>query len=228
MFFDDFLGWMFFLASISLETKYEWYIKPHRDYSEKELEVLKSFISENDKFQMIDPETSFHQLRSEGIDFALTCYGTVGHELPLLGYTVINASYNPHIAFDFNVSARSKAEYEHILRHIDDFRISEINTEEIYMFYYIHHKVVQDDEFLDISIEALDEISKGSVNSNAELEYLLNNVDAIAKRAVRHLNAMRNTGRVYSFEDFLPDLVQLKRKNQFLDHESEHIREKYQ
>ena len=227
MFFDDFLGWMQFLASVSLETNYEWYIKPHRDYSEKELEVLKSFINENDKFHMIDPETSFHQLKSEGIEFALTCHGTVGHELPLLGYTVINASYNPHIAFDFNVSAKSKAEYEHILRHIDDNRIYEINTEEIYMFYYIHHKVVQDDEFLGISIEALDEILKGSFNSNAELEYLLNNVDAIAKSAVRHLNAMRATGRVYSFEDFLPSQIQLKRKNQFFDDERERIHEKY-
>lgn len=228
MFFDDFLDWMLFLGSISEETNYEWYIKPHRDYSEKEFEVLKSFVKQNDKFHMIDPETSFHQLRSEGIDFALTCHGTVGHELPLLGYTVINASYNPHIAFDFNVSAKSKAEYEHILRHIDDFRISEINTEEIYIFYYIHHKVVQPDEFLGISLEVLDKISKGAFNSKAELEYLLNNVDSIAESAVKHLNAMRNTGRVYSFEGFLPDQVQLKRKNQFFDDVSEHIHEKYQ
>jgi hypothetical protein len=228
MFFNDFLGWMLFLGSISEETNYEWYIKPHRDYSEKEFEVLKSFVKENDKFHMIDPETSFHQLRSEGIDFALTCHGTVGHELPLLGYTVINASYNPHIAFDFNVSAKSKAEYEHILRHIDDFRISEINTEEIYMFYYIHHKVVQPDKFLGISLEVLDKISKGAFNSKAELEFLLSNVDSIATSAIKHLIAMRNTGRVYSFEGFLPDQVQLKRNNHFFDDASEHIHEKYQ
>lgn len=228
MFFDDFLDWMHFLASVSLETNYEWYIKPHRDYSEKELEVLKSFINENDKFRMIDPETSFHQLKSEGIEFALTCYGTVGHELPLLGYNVINASYNPHVAFDFNLTAKSKADYEHILRHIEDNRIFEINTEEIYTFYYIHHKVVQDDEFLGISIEALDKISKGSLNTNAELQYLLNNADVIAESAGKQLKAMRATGRVYSFEDFLPNQIQLKRKNQYFDDEGEHIHEQNQ
>jgi hypothetical protein len=211
MFFDDFFAWMLFLASISLETSYEWYIKPHRDYSEKELEVLKSFISKNRKFHLVDPETSFYQLRSEGIDFALTCHGTVGHELPLLGYTVINASYNPHIAFNFNVSAKSKEDYEYILKHIADYKITEINYEEIYMFYYIHQMIVQDDKFLGISLDELDEISKDSLNSKEELEYLMNNVDVIGKNVIKHLNAMRASRRVYAFEGFLPTHVQLKR-----------------
>jgi hypothetical protein len=220
MFFDDFFAWMLFLSSISLETNYEWYIKPHRDYSEKELEVLKSFVSKNTKFHLVDPETSFYQLRSEGIDFALTCHGTVGHELPLLGYTVINASYNPHIAFSFNVSANSKEDYEHILRHIGDYRITEINNDEIYMFYYIHHRVVQDDKFLGISVDELDEISKKSLNSKEELEFLLSNLDVIAKSAVKHLNTMRTSRRVYALEGFLPPDVQLKRTHESIVGES--------
>lgn len=211
MFFDDFFKWMLFLASISKETSYQWYIKPHRDYSEKELEVLKSFVSKNKKFHMIDPETSFHQLRSEGLEFALTCHGTVGHELPLLGYTVINASYNPHVAFNFNVTAKSKEDYEHILKNITNYRLAEINSEEIYMFYYIHQKVVQDDKFLGISIDELDKISKTSLNSKAELEYLLSNIDLMAKNAIKQLNMIRSSRRVYAFEDFLPTDMQLKR-----------------
>lgn len=220
MFFDDFLTWMLFLASISWETSYEWYIKPHRDYSEKEINVLKLFVSENSKFHLIDPETSFHQLRSEGVEFALTCYGSVGHELPLLGYTVINASYNPHVAFNFNVTAKSKADYEHILKHITDYKMTEICNDEIYLFYYIHHKVVQDEKFLGISVDGLDQVSNGSLDSKEELEYLLSNLDIIANNVLNHLNIMRSSRRVYAFEGFLPADVQLKRSVTSVDGES--------
>ena len=213
MTFEDFYIWMTFLANISKETNYEWYIKPHRDYSGVELGILKLFLATNTNFHMINPETSFHQLKSEGIDFALTCFGTVGHELPLLGFTVINASYNPHIAFDFNVSTNSQAEYEQILRHISDYKLTSINHDEIYCFYFIHHQIVQSDQFMGISVDALDKISKGQLNSQSELEFLLKNLDKIAENSFAYLESMRATGRVYAFEDFLPPEIQLKRKS---------------
>ena len=164
-------------------------------------------------FKMVNPETSYHQLRSEGIDFALTCYGTVGHELPLLGFTVINASYNPHIAFNFNVTARSQVEYEKILRNINDHRLLNINNDEVYRFYFIHHQIVQNDCFMGISVEALNNISKGKLNSTPELEYILDNLDLIAVNAFTHLRAMRATKRVYSFEEFLGPELTLKRES---------------
>ena len=211
MTFDNFLMWMEFLADISLETNYEWYIKPHRDFSGIELEILGSFLNSNKNFHMIDPETSFHQLKSEGIEFALTCYGSVGHELPLLGFTVINASYNPHSAFNFNVTAKSQNDYERILKNITDYRLSNINNDEIYKFYYIHHRIVQSDCFMGVSVEDLDDISKGKLNSNLELDYLLSHVGLIAENAIKHLRSMRATRRVYGFEEFLRPELQLKR-----------------
>jgi hypothetical protein len=211
MTFDNFLMWMEFLADISLETNYEWYIKPHRDFSGIELEILGSFLNSNKNFYMIDPETSFHQLKSEGIEFALTCYGSVGHELPLLGFTVINASYNPHSAFNFNVTAKSQNDYERILKNITDYRLSNINNDEIYKFYYIHHRIVQSDCFMGVSVEDLDDISKGKLNSNLELDYLLSHVGLIAENAIKHLRSMRATRRVYGFEEFLRPELQLKR-----------------
>ena len=73
------------------------------------------------------------------------------------------------------------------------------------------NKIVQDDKFLGISLDELDEISKDSLNSKEELEYLLNHVDVIGKNVIKHLNAMRASRRVYAFEGFLPAHVQLKR-----------------
>jgi hypothetical protein len=78
------------------------------------------------------------------------------------------------------------------------------------MFYFIHRRVAQDDKFLGISVDELDEISKECVNSKEELECLLSNVDVIAKSAVEHLNKMRTSRRVYALEGFLPPDAQLK------------------
>ena len=89
-----------FLALKSKTTDYEWYIKPHRDYLPGTLEILNSFIPKFKNLKIINPDTSFHQLKKEGIKNILTCYGSVGHELPLLGFNVINAGYNPHINFE--------------------------------------------------------------------------------------------------------------------------------
>lgn len=211
MTFDDFYTWMDFLAKISHETDYEWYIKLHRDYSEIEFDILRTFLSTNTNFKIISSETSFYQLKSEGIDFVLTCFGTVGHELPLLGFTVINASYNPHSAFNFNVNAKSRLDYEKIIRNINDYKLSNMSFLDIYKFYFIHHQIVQDDQFMGVSIETLDSLSNGKINSDSELEYLLSNFDTIAENAYSHLKTMRMTGRIYAFEDFLPFEKQLRR-----------------
>ena len=212
MTFDDFLLWMEDTAKISIETNFEWYVKPHRDYSYKELEVLKSFLFRNENFKMIDPDTSFHQLKAEGVDFIVTCYGTVGHELPLLGFTVVNASYNPHIAFDFNVTARTHSEYENILRNIEKFRIKDINAEDIYRFYFVHHRVVQNISYLGISTDVLDSISEGKLNTIQELDFLLDNLETISTKAIAHLISLKKSGRVFGFEDFLRSELQLKRQ----------------
>jgi hypothetical protein len=87
----------------------------------------------------------------------------------------------------------------------------EIDLEDIYTFYFIHHRVVQDDQFLNVSIEELDQISDGALNSDLVLDFLLKNSDEITKAAVEHLNLLRTSKRVYAFENFLPNTIQLKR-----------------
>ena len=60
-------------------------------------------------------------------------------------------------------------------------------------------------------MEDLDDISKGKLNSNLELDYLLSHVGLIAENAIKHLRSMRATRRVYGFEEFLRPELQLKR-----------------
>lgn len=204
MTFNDFYEWLVFVGEISLETNYEWFIKTHRDYSAIESRILDKFLERFTNIVRLDPEVTFQQLKAEGIEYALTCYGTVGHELPLLGFTVINSSYNPHISFNFNVNPTNRDEYEHILRNITRYRLDLSDLTDVYKFYFIHHKVVQNDVFLGISLTDLDRHSGGVLNSENELMYLVTHIESIAKFAHDQLDSMQETGRVYSFEGFLP------------------------
>jgi len=83
-------------------------------------------------------DTSFRQLARENVDFALTVYASIGHELPFLGIKVINCSPNPHMAYDFNFHTYTKKEYNNLLLALPNLDKT-ISTDGIYEFYYIHY-----------------------------------------------------------------------------------------
>ena len=90
--------------------------------------------------KLLNPESSFHQLKKEGLDFVLTTYGTVAHELPLLGINVINADkYNPNSSFKYSYTPNSLKNYRNIILNLHKFKSLIKYKKEIYKFYYIHH-----------------------------------------------------------------------------------------
>lgn len=159
MMFLDFYEWLNFLGRISEKTDYDWYLKVHPDPLPGTEEIITGLVANFPKINIIPPETSHHQLVKEGINFVLTCFGTVGHEYPALGVQVINAAFNPHIAYDFSWHAKSLEEYEHYLLNLGSLR-KEIDINEIYEFYYMHHYYVPaDDLFLRSYKKSLHDLS---------------------------------------------------------------------
>lgn len=135
--FPDFYEWLTFLGNISGKTDYDWYIKTHPDFLPGNTAIINEFIYKYPKFNLIPAETSHHQILEEGIDFALTVYGTIGFEYAALGKTVINASLsNPHIAYNFNIHAKTTKEYEEILLNLAEQKM-DINADEVYEYYYM-------------------------------------------------------------------------------------------
>lgn len=140
MLFPDFYEWISFIGTLAEKTDHEWYIKTHRDFLPGTAEVVRELVEKFPHIKLINPNTSWHQLRAEGVGYILTCYGSVGHELPLLGFKVINAGYNPHIAYDFNWHAKSIDMYRQILLDLDGLgEISALNK--IYEFYFVHYRL---------------------------------------------------------------------------------------
>jgi hypothetical protein len=197
--FIDFYEWLIFLGEISKETDYEWYLKPHRDYLPGTLEILQEIATKYPAFTVINPDTSFHQLRDEGVSVALTCYGSIGHELPLLGFNVINAGYNPHIAYGFNIHCKTKEEYKDILLHLDQLPpVSDI--ESLPEFFYVHNYMNHQDDYFFNSYQEFLKAVDNNVLSEKCYEYFLEDADKYVLRYRKKIDSIIETNYRYSSE----------------------------
>jgi hypothetical protein len=135
MLFPDFYEWINFLGKISQQTDYDWYVKSHPDYLPGNELIIKNFANKYNKFKILHPNTSHHQIIKDGINFVLTCYGTIGFEYAIMGLPVINASKNnPHINYNFNIHASSISNYRNILLNLNKIKLN-IKKNEIYEYY---------------------------------------------------------------------------------------------
>jgi hypothetical protein len=138
-FYPDFLEWIYALIRISKNCNYEWYIKTHPFLRGSGREILQKAIYETSDFTLLPQSMSHPEIIDLGITHALTVYGSIAHEYPILGIPVINASRNnPHRAYTFSFTPISREEYEGILLDIKNFSY-EIDKREIYEFYFMKH-----------------------------------------------------------------------------------------
>lgn len=156
--FPDFYEWLDFLGQMTRATDYDWYIKTHPDYLPGTMEIIQEFIRRYPKFTLIPPDTSHHQIIAEGIDLALSVYGTLGFEYAALGIPVINASQNnPHIAYEFNLHARDADDYRRLLSDPELWSIR-IDKQQIYEYYFMRFIYNSEDIFFDSYKTVVDEL----------------------------------------------------------------------
>lgn len=196
MLFLDFYEWLRYLGQISERTDYDWYLKVHPDPLPGTLKTIQEILAEFPRITIIPFETSHHQLAKEGIDFVLTVYGTVGHEYPALGVQVINAGYNPRVAYDFNWHPKSLEEYEHYLLNLDKLR-KDINLEELYEFYYMHHYYVYADDLVFNSYRHfLSNLTTEHANGSAAYGYFLGQLtDAKHQEIINNMQKFIDSGK---------------------------------
>jgi len=139
MLFADFFEWINFLGEFSKNTNYDWYIKTHPDFKAESHRIIKIFLKKYSHINLVEASTSHHQLKKEGINFALTCYGTIGFEYAMLNIPVINASINnPHISYNFNFHPKNLKEYKKLLNNLNNLKLN-IKKKEIYEYYFMTH-----------------------------------------------------------------------------------------
>ena len=134
------------------KKNYDFYIKLHPDYLKGTKKIIDDFLLKYNKIKLIDSKYSHHQIIKEGIDFALTSWGSIGHEYPYFDILVINASINnPHINYNFNLSPKNLSSYKKILSNLEVLkRKKNINKNQLIEFYAMHYVLKKDWLFTDL------------------------------------------------------------------------------
>ncbi len=159
--FIDFYEWISFLGKIAEETDYDWYLKMHPDPFPGTDETMKTLLRKYPRIKMLPNETSHLQMVADGLDFVLTCYGSVGQEYPALGIQVINAGYNPREAYNFNWHPKSVDEYRKMLLNLKSLNLK-IDMNELYEFYYMYYYYVYADDFIFFSHREVEKRAGGA------------------------------------------------------------------
>ena len=147
--FCDFYEWLNYLGKVSNETNYDWYIKNRPNhlgkfklYQPHTNKIIVDFAKEHKNITLLPNDYPHNQIVSEGIDFVLTCHGSVAMEYANYKIPVINASTNnPHINYKFNINPKSIKRYNYIIKNLSKFKNfkKKINLEKIYEYYFMRN-----------------------------------------------------------------------------------------
>jgi len=175
MLFDDPWDWLEYLGKLSNDLPYDWYLKPHPIEKELGDKLINDYILKYPNIKLLPKFVSPVQLKEEGIKYALTIHGSIGYEYPLIGINVINAGYNPHISFDFDINPCSLDEYYSILSNLN-FYHHEVDIEQIFKFYCIHFAYnrprkpdIRSIIFMDDRLKDIRGLISSKTNSSTEL-----------------------------------------------------------
>lgn len=145
--FEDFNEWLQYLGKLSQKTDYSWYVKMHPWADEFYQKEIQSIAEKFPAFSILPLDTSFNAVYESGVRVVLTPYGTVGHELPMLGFTVVNAGRNPHTSYNFCVTPKTQKEYEHVILNLTELQMK-YDVDSIYSFYYLQYNYIKNDRII--------------------------------------------------------------------------------
>lgn len=159
MIFSDFYEWLVFLGEFSKKHKeYDWYIKTHPSFGHWKKNnlarsntnlIIKNFLTKYNNINELPNNYSHLDIVNQGINFVLTCYGTVGFEYAFLNIPVINAcKNNVHSDYNFNINPKNLYEYKKILHNLNEIKLK-IKKKEIYEYYFMRRFFFDTEWFID-------------------------------------------------------------------------------
>ena len=138
--FDDFWRWICFTINVLQRSGINFFLKPHPNQIALSDEALGLLRQKYPGLQWLPTSASNVQLAKAGIACGVTVYGTVAHELAYLGVPSIACARHPHHTFDFCRTAKTRDEYEDLLK---TYAVSPLPKEEMQrqalVFYYMQN-----------------------------------------------------------------------------------------
>ena len=196
--FADFYEWLKFLKLISREVDYDWYIKSHPDASCETLDVIQELFGNNEQIKIVPSSTSHFQLVDEGVNYAFTAHGSVGHEYAMMGVKVVNAAFNPHIAYNFNYHAKNIEDYKYAIKNLRNLNIH-ICKDEIYEFYYMRYFYVFSDNIVFYSYKSA--LKKIATDNVSIVRLFLNEIGTVRhNEIIKHIKGFLTSEKRNYFE----------------------------
>lgn len=138
--FDDFWQWACFTIEVLQNAGVNFFLKPHPNQIVLSDEALNRLRRIHPNLNWLPAAVSNVQLARAGMACGVTVYGTVAHELAYLGVPSIGCAQHPHHAFDFCRTARTREEYESMLRTYATLPVpKEEMQRQALAFYYMHN-----------------------------------------------------------------------------------------
>lgn len=138
--FDDFWEWTCHTIEVLQGAGIRFFLKPHPNQIALSDEALRLLRQKYPSLQWLPSGVSNVQLTRSGIACGVTVYGTVAHELAYLGVPSICCARHPHHMFDFCRTAKTRKEYEELLK---TYTILPLPKQEMQhqalIFYYMHN-----------------------------------------------------------------------------------------
>ena len=145
--FEDFWQWICFTIETLRAQDVKFFLKPHPNQIELSDEALGLLRKQYPELRWVSSNITNVQLAQEGIACGVTVYGTVAHELAYLGVPSIGSARHPHHSFDFCRTARTRDEYESMLK---TYSVLPVPKEEMrrqaLAFYYMHNLYGDEDQ----------------------------------------------------------------------------------
>lgn len=140
--YPDFYEWLVSILKISHFTNYDWYLKLHPDlnqYWDNTEQIVKNLLKdEYNHVAYLENTTPHSQIIAEGIDFVVTCAGSVSAEYAYFGIPAINSSAcNPHIDFSFSLNPKNTFELKKILLNLNKVKIK-FNKKELLIYFFMN------------------------------------------------------------------------------------------
>lgn len=145
--FHDFWRWICLTVEVLQQLGATFFLKPHPNQIALSDQALGRLREKYPNLKWLPAGASNVQLARAGIACGVTVYGTVAHELAYLGVPSIGCARHPHYTFDFCRTARTRHEYEDLLKtYWENPLPKEEMQRQALAFYYMHNLYGAGDE----------------------------------------------------------------------------------
>jgi hypothetical protein len=141
MVFPDFWTWVCFTVETLESAGIPFFLKSHPNQVALSAVVIQQLLAKYPKISFLPAGVTTTQLIANGMACAVTVYGTIAHEVAYLGVPSIACARHPHVAFDFCRTAKTLADYEHLLRNSNILFLEDkaLARQQVLEFYAMHN-----------------------------------------------------------------------------------------